>query len=241
MIKLDKNDIVIFSGDSITEGARKLSMDCNHVLGHGYQYTVAGELALEYAAEGPKFANKGYSGYTMTRLLEQWEDDIIKNKPTVVSILAGVNDAASGFHQGKTPAETAELYFSSLCRAIEMTQNALPGVRIIVCEPFYFPLDKSDLTLKDTPHYECEAYFRRPDSDETPEQMKYMTETVDLLRVKAKEAADKYSCGFVPFYDSFAAAIAGSKREYFTWDGTHPTVAGHAVLAKQWLKATADM
>ncbi len=241
MMKLYKNDVVMFSGDSITEGARVRKMDCNHVLGHGFQYTVAGELALEYAAEAPKFANKAYSGATMYQLFEKWNEDIIANKPTVINILAGVNDANCGFHQGKTPEEAAERYYNALKGAIELSKKELPEVRIIVCEPFYFPLDKTDLSMKFTPHYECEEHFNRPDTGETEEQMAYMTEAVSLIGKKARLAAEETGCYFVEFCECFEKAIENSRREYFTWDGTHPTVAGHALMARQWLKATANI
>ena len=61
-MKLNKNDVVLFSGDSITDGNRGKSMDCNHIMGHGYHYIIAGRLALDNAENMPKFINKGYSG-----------------------------------------------------------------------------------------------------------------------------------------------------------------------------------
>ena len=45
-MKLTAKDIVLFSGDSITDGNRGHSMDCNHIMGHGYQYIAAGELVV---------------------------------------------------------------------------------------------------------------------------------------------------------------------------------------------------
>lgn len=36
MMKLSDKDVVLFSGDSITDGNRGKSMDCNHIMGHGY-------------------------------------------------------------------------------------------------------------------------------------------------------------------------------------------------------------
>lgn len=241
MMKLEKNDIVLFSGDSITDGNRVLRMDLNHIMGHGYQYIAAGELALKYADKGPKFINKGYSGATMYQLLDKWYDDVIANKPTVVSILAGTNDGNTGYNEGRTPEQSADKYYDALCRAIEITQKELPGVRIIICEPFYFPLDKSEISYRLTPSPDCEAPFRRPDSDDTPEKESQRVEADRLIRAYAKKAAEKYGCTFVPLYDSFAEAMKTADREYFTWDGTHPTIAGHALIAKQWLKATENV
>lgn len=235
-MKLTEKDIVLFSGDSITHGNRGQKMDCNHILGHGYQFIAAGELSLKYCAERPKFINKGYSGYTMSRLLETWQEDVLDNKPTVLSILAGVNDGIFGFLNGLTPEEVNEKYEESLIKAIELTRGVVPDVKIMICEPFYFPLDKSDLSYKFTPHPDCEPEFRRPDSDETEEAMSYKSETIQGTRGKARLVAEKNGCAFVPLYDKIEEQFSKTKREYFTWDGTHPTVAGHMLIAKEWLK-----
>ena len=32
-----------------------------------------------------------------------------------------------------------------------------------------------------------------------------------------------------------------SRIEYFIWDGTHPTIAGHMIIAREWLKATESL
>lgn len=46
-MQLTEKDVVLFSGDSITDGGRGHSMDCNRIRGHGYQYIVASRLALD--------------------------------------------------------------------------------------------------------------------------------------------------------------------------------------------------
>ena len=236
-MKLTGNDIVLFSGDSITEGNRVLRMDCNHVMGHGYQYIVAAELALRYSAEQPKFVNKGYSGYSMPQILEKWQEDVIDNKPTVLSILAGVNDGHQGCMSGKTVAEVAETYSKSLDTAIKSAKDNLPGIRVMVLEPFFFPLDRSDLTYRYTPNLECEGDFTRPDTNDTEEQIAYRVEAIHLIRRAAKEIAEANGAVFVPLYDIFKEEIAKSRPEYFIWDGTHPTITGHALIAREWLKA----
>ena len=37
-------------------------------------------------------------------------------------------------------------------------------------------------------------------------------------------------------WSRFEQAFAESQREYFIWDGTHPTIAGHALIAEAWLE-----
>ena len=235
-MNLTKNDIVLFSGDSITHGNRGQCMDCNHIMGHGYQYIAAAELSLKYSVERPKFINKGYSGYTMPKLLETWKEDVLDNRPTVLSILDGVNDVTYGFFNNLTSAELNEMYENALSEAICSTREVVHDVKVMICEPFYFPLDRSDLSYKFTPHPDCEPEFKRPDRDDSEELISYRVETVQGTRASAKKIAEKYNCAFVPLYDKFLEAFEGTRREYFIWDGTHPTIAGHALIAKEWIK-----
>lgn len=233
---LDGNDIVLFSGDSITDGNRGRKMDCNHIMGHGYQFIVSAKLAYENSERRPRFVNKGYSGATMGKLLETWQEDVIDNAPTVLSILAGTNDGLFGFLNGLTVSQVGESYEKNLLEAIKLTRKALPQTKIIVLEPFYFPISKDDLSYRYTPHIECEPDTGRPDRDETQEAMDYKSAAIQLTRVAARRVAEVEADIFVPLYDLFAEKISKSKTEYFMWDGTHPSVAGHMLIAEQWLK-----
>ena len=233
---LDGNDIVLFSGDSITDGNRGRKMDCNHIMGHGYQFIVSAKLAYENSERRPRFVNKGYSGATMGKLLETWQEDVIDNAPTVLSILAGTNDGLFGFLNGLTVSQVGESYEKNLLEAIKQTRKALPQTKIIVLEPFYFPISKDDLSYRYTPHIECEPDTGRPDRDETQEAMDYKSAAIQLTRVAARHVAEAEADIFVPLYDLFAEKISKSKTEYFMWDGTHPSVAGHMLIAEQWLK-----
>lgn len=235
-MNLTSKDVVLFSGDSITDGNRGKKMDCNHILGHGYQFIAAGELSLKYCNECPKFINKGYSGYTMLRLLETWQEDVIDNNPSVLSILAGVNDGLFGFQNNLSSNEVNEMYEDALSQAISLTRENNPDTKIIICEPFYFPLEDKNSLYEFTPHPDCEPEFRRPDADESKESMNYKLETMNGTRKSAKKISEKYDCFFLPLNDKFEEKFKNTKREYFIWDGTHPTVAGHMLIAKEWLK-----
>lgn len=237
---LNSSDIVLFSGDSITDGNRGRSMDCNHIMGHGYQFILAAKIAYENFERMPKFINKGYSGATTAKLLETWQEDVICNAPTVLSILVGTNDGLDGFIKGCSLAETAQRYENNLGRMIELTRENLPQTKIIVCEPFYFPLSKDDLSYCNTPHVECEPDHGRPDADESAEAMKYKSEAIQLVRAAAKRVATDSADVFVPLYDKLAEKIADSETQYFMWDGTHPSIAGHMLIAEEWLKAVSN-
>ncbi len=242
MMKLTKDDVVLFSGDSITDGNRGKSMDCNHIMGHGYQYIVASRLALDNAENMPKFINKGYSGENAEGLLEKWHADVIDNKPTVLSILVGVNDGGYGYFDKITPDEAAERHETKLRAILEKTRNELGNIRIIVCEPFYFPLDKSDYSYKNSPHPDgVEGPFKRPDSNDPEDSVAYREAANIRIRAATKRLAEEFDCIFVPLYDKIKDSAARSRIEYFVWDGTHPSIAGHMLIAEEWLKAVENL
>lgn len=238
-MKLNKNDVVLFSGDSITDGNRVKSMDCNHIMGHGYQYIVASELAFKNAENMPKFINKGYSGENAKDLLEKWREDVLDNKPTVLSILVGANEGGYGYFNGLTPDEAKERYETNLRAILELTRKELGDIKIILCEPFYCPLDKSDYSYKFTPHTDgIEAPFKRPDSNDPEDSVTYRMAVNEKIRAVAPKIAEDFGCIFVPLYDKFYENAARSRMEYFVWDGTHPSIAGHKLIADEWLKYT---
>lgn len=237
-MKLDKNEVILFSGDSITDGNRGKCMDCNHIMGHGYQYIVAGRLALDNAENMPKFINKGYSGETAADLLEKWQADVIDNKPTILSILVGVNDGGYGYFNGLTPDEAALRHETNLRAILEKTRNELGDIKIVLCEPFYFPLDPTDRSYRFTPHPDgVEGPFKRPDSDDPEDSVAYREAANKKIRAATKKLAEEFNCVFVPLYDKIKENTERSRTEYFIWDGTHPSIAGHMIIAEEWLKA----
>ena len=236
-MKLGKNEVILFSGDSITDGDRGKSMDCNHIMGHGYPYIIASELALENAENMPKFINKGYSGEVAEGLLEKWQEDVIDNKPTILSILVGVNEGGYGYFSGITPDEAAKRHETNLRAILDKTRKELGDIKIIICEPFYFPLDKSDYSYKFTPHPDgVEGPFKRPDSNDPEDSVAYREAANIRIRAATRRIAEDYGCTFVPLYDKIKENAERSRIEYFIWDGTHPSIAGHMIIAKEWLK-----
>ena len=232
---LTESDILLFSGDSITDGNRGHTMDCNHIMGHGYQTIVAGTLALENAQTQPKFVNKGYSGATMGDLLKKWQQDVLDNHPTLVSLLAGVNDGMRGLTENRTAEQIAERYRRDLRGAIDLTFRTLGRIPFVLLEPFYLPLDRTDVSYRYVPHPLCEADRPRPDAGETAETTARRVESMTRMQRAARETAAEYGCIFIELQKPFEQAAARSRREYFTWDGTHPTITGHALIAGLWL------
>ena len=129
-------------------------------------------------------------------------------KPTVLSLLVGVNDYCyCHFHgYGGTIAEYERDYDVLLDR----TRAALPDVKLIIGEPFL--LEIGDMT-------------------EAP------VEGIAAYRDAARQTAKKYEAVWVPYQQVFNDALKEAPAEYWAPDGVHPTPAGHMLMARAWLQA----
>ena len=210
--ELPEGAVILFQGDSITDAGRdRNAAAANDVkgLGHGYPHLIAASLLHEDAASRPKVFNRGISGNKVPDLKARWEADCFALKPTVLSILIGVNDIwhkLNGNYAG-----TVADYETGYRELLKSTMQNLPETRIVICEPFVTRTG----AVK-------ENWF--PEFDER--------------RAVAKKLAEELSLTFVPFQSAFDAAVEIAPPEYWAHDGVHPTLAGHALMASEWRKAT---
>jgi lysophospholipase L1-like esterase len=146
---LSKNATILFQGDSITDGGRSRNEDLNHVMGHGYAYLVAARLGADHPELGLRFLNRGCSGNRVVDMYGRWREDALNLKPDVISILIGVNDVGSEFKRNAgVPAAKYEKVYRLV---LEESREALPGVRFVLMEPFYVPLqDRFDAACRAT-------------------------------------------------------------------------------------------
>ena len=58
----------------------------------------------------------------------------------------------------------------------------------------------------------------------------------DQRRAVARKLADEMGLTLAPFQSMFDKATKGAPPQYWAGDGVHPTLAGHALMAKAWRK-----
>jgi len=211
-IKLKKGDVILFQGDSITDSSRKRDNTGYNTpanLGTGYPMHAAAEILLKHADNDIKIYNKGISGNKVYQLAERWEKDCLEIKPTILSVLIGVNDYWHK-HNGKYDG-TVEVYKNDLRALLNKTVKALPGIKLVIGEPFAVRGVKS---VDDTWYPEFDAY-----------------------RVAAKELAKEFNAVFIPYQKVFDEAEKTAPGVYWTGDGVHPSLAGAKLMAEAWLKA----
>lgn len=126
---------ILFQGDSITDGNRGRTDDPNHIMGHGFAFSIASRLGAEYPLKF-EFVNKGNSGDDVLRLLARWRSDAVLLKPDLASILIGTND----INIENPPSRFETVY--------RMLLDDLPDTRFILCEPFRFRKDEDGLLWK---------------------------------------------------------------------------------------------
>jgi lysophospholipase L1-like esterase len=213
--KIGPNAVILFQGDSITDWGRdKRRQNAPNdagALGNGYVLLAASQLLAENPGEGLKIFNRGISGNKVFQLAQRWDADCIDLKPDLLSVLIGVNDIwhrLNGQYDG-----TVEVYERDYRALLKRTREALPQVRLVICEPFVLRCGAVN-----------EKWF--PD--------------FDGYRASARKVAGEFNAVWVPFQSVFDKASRKASPNYWAADGVHPTVAGCCLMARAWLKAVSN-
>ncbi len=208
--RVEAGSVILFQGDSITDCGRDRAVaepNQARALATGYPLLIASRLLDDRPEAAFRIYNRGVSGNTVPDLDARWQADTLDLKPDLLSILIGVNDiwhTLNGTYHG-----TVEQYEAQYNALLDRTKQALPGVRLVVMEPFV--LRTGAVT---------DAWFP----------------AFDQRRAAAARVADRAGAAFVPLHALFERLSRVAPPAYWAADGVHPTVAGHDVIARAWLE-----
>ena len=209
-ISLKKDDVIVFQGDSITDAGRnREEKSFNKGLGNGYAMLATSRLLYDHAAKSLQVYNRGLSGNKVFQLAERWDADCLELKPTVLSILIGVNDfwhTLTGRYDG-----TIDTYRRDYKALLQRTRERLPDVKLIIGEPF------------------AVAGVKSVDSQWFPRFNEYQK--------AAREIAQEFNAVLIQYQSVFDKAAKITQASYWTGDGVHTTLAGSQLMAEAWLKA----
>jgi lysophospholipase L1-like esterase len=204
---------LLFQGDSITDAGRSRETDLpNHGLGIGYAYLTAAELLASEPEKDWQIYNRGISGNRVVDLYARWKIDALNIRPDILSILIGVND--TWHEKAKQNGVEVPRYDQFLRMLLDWTKAELPGTKIILMEPFVFV---------------------------TGAVSEDWVEEIDARRQVVKKVAEDYNTIFLPLQSLFNDACKRAPMEYWLGDGVHPTAAGHHLITRAWLEATAGI
>lgn len=208
-MKLNKKDRILFIGDSVTDGDRDRTTGAD--LGQGYPLIIAKTLKKHYPELELAFFNRGIGGDKLNDMAARWREDCLVLKPTIVSILIGINDTWHTVDQEQFGhIEELQRFEQQYRSLLESLQREL-DCQIVLMEPFVLPYPK-----------DREAWRRDLDP------------RIQVVR----KLANEFQADLIPL-DGILNAI-GIKRNfaYLTGeDGVHPTPTGHETIANAWLKA----
>lgn len=211
-ITLKGGDTVLFQGDSITDFHRKRSdNDANspEAMGIGYAAHACTSLLSDFPKLGLRIYNRAVSGNKVFQLADRWEKDTFALKPDVLSILVGVNDYWHTLVNGYKG--TIDTYRHDYGALLDRTRQRLPGVKLIIGEPYAIPGVKA------------------VDGSWFP--------AFDAYREAAGEIAARYDAVFIPYQRIYEKALKLAPGSYWTLDGVHPTMAGAGLMAHAWMEA----
>ena len=202
---LQKSDTILFQGDSVTDAGRDRTNP--DALGSGYVHIIAGRLWADRPELDLRILNRGISGNRTRDLLTRWDEDCIALKPTVLSILVGINNVWRRYDRDDPT--SAEVFRREYHELLARSRDA--GIeRIVMAEPFLLPV---------------------------PEDRRMWREDLDPKIAICRELATEFGATCVPLDGIFNAAAATTGPALWAGDGVHPSVAGQGLIAKAWLAA----
>lgn len=220
---------VLFIGDSLTDGGwgasggkalpseQRNHWDWNHLLGHGYMYLCAAHYMGHEPQKELQFFNRGNGGDKLQDIIDRWQKDCIDIHPDVVSILIGVNDAGAWERSGtdeKFDIKDWEKRYEAL---IATTRQLLPGTRIVLCTPFV--VNSGNIEKNNT--------------------YALYNETCQQMAKVVRKLCKKHHLVCVEFdklFENLATDYPTIPLIHWSWDGIHPTPAGHQLMADLWIK-----
>ena len=171
---------------------------------------AAGKIAFNHPGQF-RFVNKGISGERSSGLYARCMFEMRECNPDYLSILIGVNDVWHALGNGDLVRPNR--YEQILTMLIEDALEVFPNLKIAILEPF---------VLKGTA---------------TEGQWEAFDSNVRAVAAIAKKIAERYHLVFVPLQDKFDALAGATKAEDWLYDGVHPGVGGHEMIATELVKA----
>ena len=211
-MKLKKDDVLVFAGDSITDQGRAIpdGEGSSHTSnwGRGYVNLVGGYLGAEYPQLRIRVINQGISGNQSADLLARWDQDILSPNPTWVVIFVGINDVWRKFdspYQYETHV-TPQTYENNL---VTMVEKTLPTTgNIIFMTPYMIESNPAD----------------------------EMRQEMLLFCDVCKKVAARYDLPCLDLQAGFDKLLECTHPMYYGWDRIHPSIVGHTMISNTLLR-----
>ncbi|MHC4871311.1 MAG: SGNH/GDSL hydrolase family protein [Planctomycetota bacterium] len=205
-LKIKNKETLLFVGDSITDCGRR---GAERPLGSGYVKLFNDMLMAREPGKKIEIINKGIGGNTVIDMQNRWTDDVLRFKPQWLSIKIGINDLHRGL-RGAPEVIPPELFKITYDEILARTKKALPKCKVLLIDPFYISLEKSQNS------------FRRKVLNVLPQYIK-------VVHAMSK----KYKTRLVKTHDMFTGMIKWHPVDNFCAEPVHPNLSGHLAIAEK--------
>jgi lysophospholipase L1-like esterase len=207
---LHAGDTVVFYGDSITD--QRL-------------YTMVTELyaVTRYPRMGVHFVHSGWGGDEVSGggggpIDLRLQRDVFAYKPTVMTIMLGMNDGKYANHQ----ASDDDVYYNGYRHIVDQVKDAVKGIRITAIEPSPYDEATRPITILAPTGYNA-----------------VLVNYGKWIRRFAQESGLKVAdlnTGVVQMLAKASATDAATAQKIIP-DRVHPALGGHMIMAEQLLKS----
>ena len=201
---------LVFFGDSLTDMYRNFdkTVDMSTSYGTGFVFDVAAQLMYERPGYYT-IINRGQGGNKVTDLYARYMEDVVNEKPDVLTILIGVNDV---WHELITHSGTPiDVFEETYMKLILDLKEKLPNTKMIMMEPFFLY------------------------GSATKDIWEPFQEVLKYAEV-CKKVAEKTGLIYIPLQKSFDEAVKNGGDTQFLFDGLHTNPGGAHLIATKWLE-----
>jgi len=208
---LGDGETILFIGDSITDCGRRAA---EAPLGNGYVRIFSELVTAAHPSRKIRYLNKGIGGNRITDLKNRWKDDVMDQEFQWLSIMIGINDAASHI-RGAPDAVTPETFAQIYDEILELTSTNHP-CKIVLLDPFFISKDDTGNSMR--------SQFLSV----LPEYIK----TVHRM-------SRKYKTRLIKTQEIFQEHLKYREADFFAPEPVHPYHIGHVIIAHALFKALA--
>ena len=208
---LEKNDKLLFIGDSVSDynRARPVGEGMANGWGTSYVADVGALLCCMYPELDLRIVSMGINGNEIGDLENRWDTDVMAQKPDYVTVLVGINDVCRQLEYPQSSGHHASVdeYEAAYRRLIEKTLPQVKGM--ILMTPYFMEPSRSDA----------------------------IRAKMDQYGAIVRKLAAEYHLIFVDLQAGWDRLFKYMHPCNIAWDRLHPNPTGCMYIAKQFLQA----
>jgi lysophospholipase L1-like esterase len=180
-------------------------------MGHGYVFAIASRVGADFPEAGFVFYNRGISGNKVPDLEKRWQTDTLDLQPDVLSLLIGINDTGAEVEKNND-AKSVEEFEAGYRKLLQQCKSQKRDILFVLGIPFVYPV-----------------------GNRKNQWQEWKNGTEQRAQIVKKLAAE-FDAVLINYPAVFDKALQKAPIEYWIWDGVHPTVFGHELMAREWIK-----